>query len=157
MLCLYILLVWQLCTVILPYIKYFSHTVSVLYSSQSSNALRLWAGIMWSAHFRYTVKKRLATFPARESFVSDIPAGDGNVANLFLRFIIMNNIEQRLTVYRNLPLNRVWRFLAKAVAQLSCQTPAYYKVGVGFDSRPIVDISHVMVTAFEGGFQMSNS
>jgi hypothetical protein len=31
----------------------------------------------------YTVKKRLAIFPARESLVSDIPAGDGNIANLF--------------------------------------------------------------------------
>jgi hypothetical protein len=30
-------------------------------------------------------KKRLATFPPRESLVSDIPAGDGNVANLFLQ------------------------------------------------------------------------
>jgi hypothetical protein len=40
----------------------------------------------------YTVKKRLAIFlypagdvPARESLVSDIPAGDGKIANLFLQ------------------------------------------------------------------------
>jgi hypothetical protein len=31
-------------------------------------------------------KKRLATFPPRESLVSDIPAGDGNVAKLFLQY-----------------------------------------------------------------------
>ena len=42
----------------------------------------------------YTVKKMLATFPSpavpscRESLVSDISAGDGNVANLFLRCMV---------------------------------------------------------------------
>jgi hypothetical protein len=30
-------------------------------------------------------KKRLAILPARESLVSDIPAGDGKLANLFLQ------------------------------------------------------------------------
>jgi hypothetical protein len=33
--------------------------------------------------YEYTVKKSLAIFPARESLVSDIPAGDWKSANLF--------------------------------------------------------------------------
>ncbi len=38
-------------------------------------------------NFSMHCKKRLVTFrsPARENLVSDIPAGDGNVANLFLQ------------------------------------------------------------------------
>jgi hypothetical protein len=31
----------------------------------------------------YTLKKRLALFPARESLVSDIPAGDGKIVTIF--------------------------------------------------------------------------
>jgi hypothetical protein len=40
-------------------------------------------------------KKRLAIFPTRESLVSDIPAGDGKIANLFSQC----NIEKRRLKY----------------------------------------------------------
>ncbi len=36
------------------------------------------------------MEKRLAIFPARESLVSDIPAWDGKIANLFLQCTIEN-------------------------------------------------------------------
>jgi hypothetical protein len=50
-------------------------------------------------------------FPARESLVSDIPAGDGNIEKLFLRCIVGNNkksckilkIEEQL-----MPLNHTY-------------------------------------------------
>ncbi len=53
----------------------------------SLTKLSLWPG--WEL-FNYSV------FPPRESLVSDIPAGDGNVANLFLQCIYPSQRASRI-------------------------------------------------------------
>ncbi len=45
-----------------------------------------------SLHLDYTVKKWAVLFPARESFVSDIPAGDGKPLTFFLQCVGLSNI-----------------------------------------------------------------
>ncbi len=79
------------------YKKYYTHKVTYIFSSSGTNFI--------SFQFPFTIETlhlckdlwvpflsiqvhcgtRLAIFPARESLVRDIPAGDGNIAILFLQ------------------------------------------------------------------------
>jgi hypothetical protein len=66
---------------------------------------------------------RQDVFPARESLVGDIPAGDGKIVNLFLQCGWFAHEEPRFLAKKH--LRRVVPFrLRKNIIQLCCSTPS---------------------------------